>query len=174
MPSRTPSDYTSDPTVSPERLVVDASFLVAIVDSSDSLHGRARSLDASLEASPYEVLYFDILVAEAISALARRSRERKRTHEFGPALDALLGRSEDNLLWIAQFLPNTFYEVIDLVRQSEGRLNFNDAFIALVMREQGLRYLLSFDADFDTLPWLTRIGSVESLEALRPSSDGRP
>ncbi|MBM4087139.1 MAG: hypothetical protein FJ272_20305, partial [Planctomycetes bacterium] len=64
--------------------------------------------------------------------------------------------------------------VIDLVRQSEGRLNFNDAFIALVMREQGLRYLLSFDADFDTLPWLTRIGSVESLEALRPSSDGRP
>ena len=39
----------------------------------------------------------------------------------------------------------------------KGRLNFNDALIVVACRELGIDTLLSFDADFDAIPNLTRL-----------------
>lgn len=124
-------------------------------------------MDGSLDASPHQVVYFDVVVAEAISVLGRRYEERKRSAEFVPVLRTLLRRTEGEIIWILPEVPALYPHLTALVEQSQGRLNFNDALIALVMQEQGLQYRLSFDADFDTLPWVTRMGGVEGLEALR-------
>ena len=45
----------------------------------------------------------------------------------------------------------------NLVQHTKGRLNFNDALIVVACRELGINTLLSFDADFDTIPDLTRL-----------------
>lgn len=39
----------------------------------------------------------------------------------------------------------------------DGRLNFHDVLMALIMREYGVEYLVSFDEDFDSINWVKRI-----------------
>jgi predicted nucleic acid-binding protein len=52
---------------------------------------------------------------------------------------------------------------INLVRQMNGALNFNDAFIAILCRESQIDAILSFDRDFDLAPWLKRIADPQDL-----------
>ncbi len=56
-------------------------------------------------------------------------------------------------------LPNLYDEVVALVEQTDGELNFNDALIALSCRNRNIPWLASFDADFDRVDWLKRIAS---------------
>jgi len=50
-----------------------------------------------------------------------------------------------------------------LVHSSSGKLNFHDALIALTCQERDIPAIASFDADFDSIAWLTRIASVADL-----------
>lgn len=150
----------------PEQLVIDSNYLVAVVDERDSLHAQAEQIDALLHRSKNQILYFDCVVTEAVGVLARRYQERKRSHEFGPVLMSLKRRTHDRITWVSPRIADVFDAVIELVAQSRGILNFNDGLVAVIMREQNLKYLLSFDQDFDSLSWITRVGTLQQLEAL--------
>jgi len=50
-------------------------------------------------------------------------------------------------------------QVLALVEQSSGELNFNDALLALSCRNRGIPWVASFDADFDTVAWLKRLAT---------------
>ena len=71
-----------------------------------------------------------------------------------------------NISWIAGAAQQWFPEVVRLCRESQGALNFHDALIALACQELGVRFLVSFDADFDRLPWLTRMHNVAQIMTL--------
>lgn len=47
--------------------------------------------------------------------------------------------------------------MLELIKNHKGKLNFHDALIALIAQENGLRYIASFDEDFDSIDWLSRI-----------------
>ena len=49
------------------------------------------------------------------------------------------------------------------MEQSKGKLNFNDALIAIACRERRTPLLASFDADFDQVAWLKRVASTAGL-----------
>jgi hypothetical protein len=55
---------------------------------------------------------------------------------------------------------------MDLIRSSEGELNFNDSLIALACRERQIASLASFDQDFDRISWLKRVATPEDVNAL--------
>jgi len=73
MPSRTPNVATM---TIPRHAAIDTSDLVALMDSLDHWHARAQALREALKAKAADLVYFDPLLNEASSFLARRAHEQ--------------------------------------------------------------------------------------------------
>jgi predicted nucleic acid-binding protein len=70
-------------------VVLDANVLVGYLDANDVQHTRASALIDRLQADGHASVLLDVLVAEAVSVLCRRARERKASP---PDLTAVLVR----------------------------------------------------------------------------------
>lgn len=55
-------------------------------------------------------------------------------------------------------VPELYNEILSLIDEHKGRLNFHDALIALTSKEMVIEDILSFDGDFDEIAWLKRVG----------------
>lgn len=139
-------------------VVLDASVLVGYLDANDVHHARASALIERLEAEGHEGVLLDVLVAEAVSVLCRRARERKSSP---PNLTAVLdrvrhwhqaGEIESALLDIPRF----FVDVLDVVEVSTGVLNFNDGLLVVLQRNAMIDDVASFDEGFDTVDGFRR------------------
>lgn len=60
-------------------------------------------------------------------------------------------------------MPRLYVDALDLLRNSNGDLNFNDALIALAYRKREIPTIASFDADFDRVDWLKRTAEPKDL-----------
>jgi predicted nucleic acid-binding protein len=70
-------------------VVLDANVLVGYLDANDVQPTRASALIDRLQADGHASVLLDVLVAEAVSVLCRRARERKASP---PDLTAVLVR----------------------------------------------------------------------------------
>ena len=68
-----------------------------------------------------------------------------------------------SISWLYPEVPEVYDRVVMLVEQTAGELNFNDALIALACQQRGIKFIASFDGDFDRLPWLKRISQPTDL-----------
>ena len=148
------------------RVAVDSSLLVGLINPADRWRGQAVTLRNTLLDRGDEMLYFDCVVAEAVSAAVRRLYEKKREQE----VDSLLKRlntyaTVDTITWVLPDVPRLYAKVIGLMQSSGGELNFNDALIALACRERDISAIASFDADFDQVSWLHRLATPADLTA---------
>jgi hypothetical protein len=110
---------------------------VALVDSRDKWYGRAVALRDALKAAQVELLYFDSVVNETVSVLARRAEEQGRTQQFAGLLEVLLQQvSVAVITWLSAETRRLYDRVRELVRVTSGVLNFHDALIALGCQEQ--------------------------------------
>ena len=146
------------------RIGIDTSVLIGLLDPRDVWHEPAMALKQTLIAHEADIAVFDCVLAEAISTMARRIHEQRRTSD----LNRLVGRIEsdypiNDILWVLPDVPVLYTEIIDLVRASGGALNFNDALIALSCRHREIPLIASFDRDFDSLKWLQRIARPDDL-----------
>jgi predicted nucleic acid-binding protein len=140
--------------------VIDSSILVALLNPRDLWRVQALSLQDALLDAGVTPVYFDCVVAEAISAAVRRLHEKGRVAEVQALLDRLSAQvPRDMLTWILPDVPRIYAQVLDLIRASSGELNFHDALIALACRERGIPTIASFDPDFDRIPWLKRLAT---------------
>jgi predicted nucleic acid-binding protein len=71
-----------------------------------------------------------------------------------------------DIIWVLPLVREFYDEILDMMRKHCGRLKVNDAFIALLMKRNQLRYIASFDADFDELPALRRIATAADASSL--------
>jgi len=154
---------------------IDTSVVVGLLDSRDHWHCAATSLQAALVAGGFAPVYFDCVVTEAVSTLARRLREKRREAEL-PDLWNRLSTSlpENTLTWVLPDVPRLYSLVMDLIRTSDGELNFNDSLIALACRERHIEALASFDRDFDRLSWLKRVSTPEDIRAFLTAANKPP
>jgi predicted nucleic acid-binding protein len=60
-------------------IVLDANVIIAQLDGADALAVRARELTTRLSGEGAEPVLLDFVVAEALSVICRRARERKGT-----------------------------------------------------------------------------------------------
>jgi predicted nucleic acid-binding protein len=146
------------------RIGIDTSVLIGLLDPKDVWHKPAIALKQALKAHGADVAVFDCVLAEAISTMARRIHEQRRTAD----LDRLVARlltdyPTEDILWILPDVPVLYAEIVELVRSSRGELNFNDALIALSCRHRGIPLIASFDRDFDQLSWLQRVAQPDDL-----------
>jgi predicted nucleic acid-binding protein len=139
-------------------VALDSSVLVALLNPHDMWHDRAMALQEAVLQAEATVIYFDCVVAESISAVARRLHEKGRGAEIDELLTRLVTLVPAGLItWILPDVPRMYMEAIGLVRSSQGELNFNDALISLACRERKIEAVASFDPDFDKVVWLKRI-----------------
>lgn len=101
---------------------IDSNVLVALMDRQDKWYLRAQALLAALKAENIGLVYFDCVLDETISVMARRAQEQRRADEFPALLDELLQRvPEDIITWISADIQRMFGRVVELVRERVGR-----------------------------------------------------
>ena len=144
---------------------LDTSFVVGLLDEKDLWHTAATQLYADIQTHDLQMAAFDCVLAETIGALARRVHEKRRVADLASLLERLHNKfPKKSITWLYPTLPDTYDEVVALVEQSGGELNFNDALIAISCRKREIGQLASFDPDFDHhTPWLQRIARPDQL-----------
>ena len=148
------------------RIVIDTSVLIGLLDPKDVWHGQAVAIKQAMQAHGADVAVLDCVLAEAISAMARRIHEQRRTSDLNQLVSRILiDYPTDDVLWVLPDVPVLYAEVVELVRASGGELNFNDALIALSCRYRDIPLIASFDRDFDQVTWLKRIARPDDLES---------
>lgn len=146
-----------------DRVVADTSFLVALLDSKDVHHQKASDILKKLS-DDSEIIFPDVVLVETIGVLARRCREQKRPQELAPLVDrAVAWMNKNSVLWTSQQIKELFTSIARGVSETQGELNFHDVLIVHIARRYGLRYIVSFDADFDRVSGLTRIKEPNDL-----------
>ncbi|RMF28072.1 MAG: hypothetical protein D6759_16495, partial [Chloroflexi bacterium] len=89
-------------TMGTRQVVLDTNVLVGLVDSQDSWHSAAVALHHALKEAQGSLVYFDCVINEAISVLARRARERKRVSEFSDLLTRLTSQvPAEAIVWVS-------------------------------------------------------------------------
>ena len=145
-------------------IAIDTSVLVGLLNPRDVWHQRAQILHNAILQANVTPTYFDCAVSEAIGTAIRRLQEKHLNHEMLPLFDFLhMLLPQRKLTWIFPDVPRLYPQVLDLMRDSSGELNFNDALIALACRERGIPAVASFDADFDRVTWLKRVAEPGDL-----------
>ncbi len=158
-----PSVFTSE-----MRVLVDTNVLVALIDARDKWHDAAQRLHKALKGENAEFVYFDCVIVETVSVLVRRAWERKRATEVPALLDKLVDSvPKEVITWLSGEFSRMYEDVVRLVKDTQGRLNFHDAFMALSCRDLGIKFIASFDEDFDEIEWLVRIAQPDDLARLK-------
>ncbi|MCG2770334.1 MAG: type II toxin-antitoxin system VapC family toxin [Anaerolineae bacterium] len=150
-------------------VAIDANVLVGLLDERDKWHGTAVAIRDALDGVDSELVYYDCVLNEAISVLARRTREQRRPEQLDALLDQLARLiPASDITWVSGEIQRLYDQVLGLIRSSAGDLNFHDALMALICREQDISVLVSFDQDFDQIGWLARVDSATGVaEVLR-------
>jgi predicted nucleic acid-binding protein len=143
---------------------LDASFVIGLLDEKDIWHVPASQVYADMLARSAQIMAFDCVLAESVSTLARRVHEKRRTTDLKLLFERVRAKfPTKSISWLYPEVPEVYDRVVMLVEQTAGELNFNDALIALACQQRGIKFIASFDGDFDRLPWLRRISQPADL-----------
>lgn len=64
------------------------------------------------------------------------------------------------IMWVGSEAERLYEDILDLVASTGGKLNFNDAFIAVLQKEGRMGPVATFDAGFDAVPGFVRVPLV--------------
>lgn len=139
--------------------ILDACVLVGPLNPRDVWPALAEPLLAAFLPAGITPVYFGCVAAGAVSAAARRLRDKGRGDEVWTLIARMPEHAPpESLARILPDVPALYDRVLDLMRGSSGELNFNDALVALACRERGTPVIACFDAAFEGVDRLTRIG----------------
>lgn len=135
--------------------IVDSNILIDFRDEQSKRHDRAQEI---MHAIDHEDLptgrVTNYIVLETLNWLHERMR-----HDL--AVDTYQRLNSSAGFELIHAAQKDFSRAIDLYETYEG-LAFGDATIAAYMEREGIEYLYSFDDDFDTLGWVTRLKNADN------------
>jgi predicted nucleic acid-binding protein len=147
------------------RVIIDSNVLVALLDKKDVWHKRASAILKAVNELGGDLIFLDCVLNETISVLGRRAEEKRRSSDFPLLLDSLIGLvPPEDITWISLEIKQTYESVVGMVRDYKGILSFHDALMALFAQRNSIPYLLSFDEDFDGVPWFKRMSEERDVK----------
>jgi predicted nucleic acid-binding protein len=121
-------------------IVLDTNIIVALLDKKDAHHKNAVRMLEDLGDERVYVLNTNL--SEIYSVISRRCRERR--YDCQEALGKLRELEANiNVIWIEN-LQEIHAEVVDRVIESNGELNYNDAVLLKIVKDEEAK-LLTFD-----------------------------
>ncbi|HZX13764.1 MAG TPA: type II toxin-antitoxin system VapC family toxin [Thermodesulfobacteriota bacterium] len=135
------------------KIVVDTNVVVALLDMRDVHHNKALNLIRRLESEEKDLLLMDCILNEVYTVLARRSLER------GYRFSEIVGKIKNELesfetIRAYRFVNKIHDNIVELMVRTNGRLNYHDALMSIVMKEKGVEEIVTFDRDFKDIKWL--------------------
>ena len=141
------------------KAILDSSFLVALIDEKDKWRNTAVLIQKALKKKKARLVYLDCAVNEMISVIARRLEEKGRSQEFTLALQKMeQAIPAKRITWMYPEVRRLYPEILIIIKEHEGKLNFHDALMVLAAREMDIPHIVSFDQDFDEVEGIERIG----------------
>jgi predicted nucleic acid-binding protein len=141
------------------KAILDSNFLIALIDEKDKWRKSAISIQKAMKKKKALLVYLDCAVNETISVIARRLEEKGRSQEFLSALQKIeQAIPAENISWMYPEARRLYPDILAVIKEHEGRLNFHDALMVLAAREMGISHIVSFDHDFDDVEGIDRIG----------------
>jgi predicted nucleic acid-binding protein len=145
-------------------VIWDSSFVVALIDEKDQWHRQATGLHDALKRVDAQAIYFDCVLNETVSVIGKRLERRGHSESFDAVLTAVQRvMPVEQITWIYSEIQWWLAAMLELMRQHQGKLSFHDALIVLAAKELGVRYIVSFDADFDEVEGIRRIKDPSDL-----------
>ena len=140
-------------------VVLDANVIVALLYAADAQHQRASVLVERLEREQHTVVLVDFLVFEALSVICRRATELKTSPpDLQAALVIIRGWFDGGeVRFLAREAERVAGDVLNVIAESHGTLNANDALLVVLEREGAIDNFASFDSGFDNVEGLRRI-----------------
>ena len=141
------------------KAILDSSFLVALIDEKDKWRNTAVLIQKALKKKRARLVYLDCAVKEMISVIARRLEEKGRSQEFTLALQKMeQAIPAERITWMYPEVRRLYTEILVVIKEHEGKMNFHDALMVLAAREMDIPHIVSFDQDFDEVEGIERIG----------------
>lgn len=148
------------------KVVIDTNVLVGLLNTSDHWFQHSIEFRNALLAANVQPIYLDCVIVEVTSTTVRRLFEKGKENDVDAFFNALDAQVPVNYItWILNEVPDMYTDILTLMRDSKGELNFHDALIALICRKYQILFIASYDRDFDQIPWLKRIATPEDLAA---------
>jgi predicted nucleic acid-binding protein len=120
------------------KAILDSSFLVALIDEKDKWRNTAVLIQKALKKKKARLVYLDCAVNEMISVIARRLEEKGRSQEFTLALQKMeQAIPAERITWMYPEVRRLYPEILVVIKEHEGKLNFHDALMVLAAREMG-------------------------------------
>ena len=131
-------------------IFIDSNIPMYLVGQSETHKADAqRLLDAAIVSQQRLVTS-----AEVLQEILHRYVAIKRLDAIQPAFDALLGVVDE----VVPIEEDDVMRARDLVLGARG-LSARDALHVAVMLREGITRVMSFDADFDRVPGIVRLGA---------------
>lgn len=127
---------------------IDSNVPMYLIGADHPLKYRARDLIEEFLRRRLRL----VTSAEVLQEICHRYVAIDRREFLQPAFDAVYGIVDQ----VYQITEHDVAEAKSLLLGYQ-KLSARDALHAALMRNLGLGQILSFDADFDHLPWLTRL-----------------
>lgn len=101
----------------------------------------------------------DVLLGEAVSVICRRARERRVP---SPDLRSALGgvrwaMENERIRWIGGAVELFASSILEVIEETSGVLNFNDALLVVLQREGVIGEVATFDEGFAMVPTFRRV-----------------
>jgi len=135
------------------RALLDATVVIAGIDRDDSDHAVGSEI---LQCVDHGELPTGVIVSDALHETLNFIEERKGHTVAVDVLDRLV-RGENFEL---PYNPKQNYGTARSLFRSNERLNFGDALQVAFMQREGIEYVYSFDADFDSVDGVRRLNSA--------------
>jgi predicted nucleic acid-binding protein len=121
------------------KIVLDANVIVGWLDQSDSLNARATKVLDDIYSAGDSYLLLDFIVEEAVSVACRRACQRKTNAPDLPGILEKVKRlyQRNEIEFVHGEIEDLYPDVLEIVGQSAGALNFNDAAL-IVLQQRGL------------------------------------
>ncbi len=127
-------------------LYTDSGYWIALFADADECHARAAELWPSLSKESLQLS--EHCLGEVFTFLASRFGHHQ-------AKEKCLGLLADKRMTIVQAAVSDFHPAIETA--SKFNVSFADAITARLMENDGVKQLVSFDADFDKFPKIKRV-----------------
>jgi len=142
------------------KVALDANVIIGWLDDGDSLNARSVELIDRIHEEGNSSTLLDFTVAEAVSVICRRTAERKRN---APDLPSILDTVDEwfeqkEIEFVQKEIEVLYPDVLRIIRQSGGTLNFNDAALVALQREGIIGEVATFDATLASHPGFQTIG----------------
>ena len=135
-----------------EQYFLDSNILIALMDSADVHHKRAKEIFLKINQTSGQIFLSDLVINEVLSVFAKRCESRNKPGNF-KILASKFQKAAQNypILCLYALLPANYKKIISLMIKSQGHLNFHDSLIVLFLRSVTKVKLISFDQDFADL-----------------------